>query len=102
MRFTTRSGYTVKTIAVGTRQSLAMGDRGEADVVLVHAPKLELEYLATGTLINRRLVMRNDCVLLGPSADPAKVRGLKCAAEAPRRDPMTGKTTPRACSMRRL
>jgi len=73
-----------------------------ADVVLVHAPKLELEYLAKGTLINRRLVIRNDYVLLGPSADPAKVRGLKSAAEAPRRDPMTGKITPRACSMRRL
>jgi len=102
MRFTTRSGYTVKTIAVGTRQSLAMGDRGEADVVLVHAPKLELEYLAKGTLINRRLVIRNDYVLLGPSADPAKVRGLKSTADAPRRDPMTGETTPRACSMRRL
>ncbi len=81
-RFEKKSGYTVKTIAVGTGQSLALGDRGEADVVLVHAPKLELEYLAKGNLINRRLVMHNDFVLVGPPADPAGIRGLKKAADA--------------------
>jgi tungstate transport system substrate-binding protein len=80
--FEQKTGYTVKPIAVGTGQSLAMGDRGEADVVLVHAPKLELVYLAKGTLTNRRLVMHNDFVLIGPSSDPAKIRGLTAAAEA--------------------
>lgn len=81
-RFEKKTGYTVKTIAVGTGQSLALGDRGEADVVLVHAPKLELEYLAKGNLINRRLVMHNDFILVGPPADPAGIRGLKKAADA--------------------
>jgi tungstate transport system substrate-binding protein len=80
--FEKKSGYTVKTIAVGTGQSLALGDRGEADVVLVHAPRLELEYLAKGNLINRRLVMHNDFVLVGPLADPAGIKGVKKAAGA--------------------
>lgn len=80
--FEKRTGYTVKTIAVGTGQSLALGDRGEADVVLVHAPKLELEYLAKGNLTNRRLVMHNDFILVGPPADPAGTKGVKKTAEA--------------------
>lgn len=84
-RFEKKTGYTVKTIAVGTGQSLALGDRGEADVVLVHAPKLELEYLAKENLINRRLVMHNDFTLVGPPADPAGIKGLKKAAEAVRK-----------------
>jgi tungstate transport system substrate-binding protein len=83
--FEKQTGYTVKTIAVGTGQSLALGDRGEADVVLVHAPKLELEYLAKGNLMNRRLVMHNDFIVVGPSADPAGIKGQKTAAEAFRR-----------------
>lgn len=80
--FEKKTGYTVKTIAVGTGQSLALGDRGEADVVLVHAPKLELEYLAKGNLVNRRLVMHNDFILVGPPDDPAGIKGIKKAAEA--------------------
>ncbi len=80
--FEKKTGYTVKTIAVGTGQSLALGDRGEADVVLVHAPKLELEYLAKGNLVNRRLVMHNDFILVGASDDPAGIKGVKKAADA--------------------
>lgn len=80
--FEKKSGYTVKTIAVGTGQSLALGHRGEADVVLVHAPELELQYLAKGTLVNRRRVMHNDFVLVGPPADPAGIKGMKSAAGA--------------------
>lgn len=80
--FEQKTGYTLKTIAVGTGQSLAMGDRGESDVVLVHAPTLELEYLAKGTLINRRLVMHNDFVLVGPANDPAGIRKFKTGADA--------------------
>lgn len=80
--FQKKTGYTVKTIAIGTGQSLELGDRGEADVVLVHAPKLELEYLVKGNLINRRLVMHNDFILVGPAADPAGIRGAKTAADA--------------------
>ena len=80
--FEKKGGYTVKTIAVGTGQSLALGARGEADVVLVHAPTLEREYLAKGTLVNRRLVMHNDFVLVGPPDDPAGIKGGKAAAAA--------------------
>lgn len=80
--FERQTGSSVKTIAVGTGQALAMGDRGEADVVLVHAPNLERDYLGRGTLINRRLVMHNDFLIVGPPADPAQVRGLATAAAA--------------------
>lgn len=80
--FERRSGYTVKTIAVGTGQALTMGDRGEADVVLAHAPTLELEYVARGTLVNRRLVMHNDFVLVGPPDDPAAARSARTVIEA--------------------
>ena len=80
--FEKKSGYTVKTIAVGTGQSLALGNRGEADVVLAHAPRLELEYLAKWNLVNRRLVMHNDFILVGPPPDPAGVKGMKTAADA--------------------
>ena len=80
--FEQQTGYMVKTIAVGTGQSLALGDRGDADVVLVHAPQLEREYETKGTLINRRLVMHNDFVLVGPKTDPAQVKGLQTAAQA--------------------
>lgn len=83
--FERKTGYTVKTIAVGTGQSLALGARGEADVVLVHAPKLELQYVAKGTLIHRRLVMHNDFILVGPPTDPAGVKGMKKAADALRK-----------------
>jgi tungstate transport system substrate-binding protein len=90
--FEKQTGYTVKTIAVGTGQSLGLGDRGEADVVLVHAPGVELEYLAKGTLVNRRLVMHNDFVLVGPPADPAQIKGQKTAVEALRRIAARGST----------
>ncbi|MFQ5524561.1 MAG: substrate-binding domain-containing protein, partial [Acidimicrobiia bacterium] len=80
--FTQKTGYTVKPIAVGTGQSLALGARGEADVVLVHAPELERKYLAEGSLINRRLVMHNDFVLAGPPDDPARIEGMQEAAAA--------------------
>lgn len=83
--FEKRSGFTVKTIAVGTGQALALGDRGEADVVLVHAPDLELVYLAKGNLVNRRPVMHNDFVLVGSPGDPAGVRGVRRGEEAVRK-----------------
>jgi tungstate transport system substrate-binding protein len=82
--FEKKSGYTVKTIAVGTGQSLAMAVRGDADVVLVHAPTLERKYLQEGALINRRLVMHNDFVIVGPAGDPAGCKGLAAAVKAMR------------------
>ncbi len=83
--FEKQTGYVVKTVSVGTGQALALGGRGEADVVLVHAPEAERKYLAEGTLINRRLVMHNDFIIVGPRRDPAKIRGLKRAIDAFRR-----------------
>lgn len=83
--FERRTGYTVKTIAVGTGQALALAARGEADVALAHAPELEKRYVAEGRLANRRLVMVNDFVLVGPETDPAKIEGEKSAVAAFRR-----------------
>lgn len=81
-RFERRTGYTVKPIAVGTGQALALGARGEADAVLAHAPALERKYVAEGRLLNRRVVMVNDFVIVGPPADPAGIRGERRAAAA--------------------
>jgi tungstate transport system substrate-binding protein len=83
--FERQSGYRVKTIAVGTGQSLAMGARGDADVVLVHAPSLEQKYVADGAFVNRRMVMYNDFVVIGPPSDPARIKGMRRLAQAFRR-----------------
>jgi len=83
--FERQTGYTVKTVSVGTGQALALAARGEADVALVHAPELEKKYVSEGRTSNRRLVMYNDFVVIGPEADPAKVRGEKNAAAAVKR-----------------
>jgi len=80
--FERQTGYTVKTIAVGTGQALALAARGEADVVLAHAPALEKKYVAEGKMLDRRLVMYNDFVIIGPPEDPAKIKGTKKAADA--------------------
>ena len=83
--FEKTTGYTVKTVSIGTGQALALAARGEADVALVHAPSLEKQYVADGKMLNRRLVMYNDFVLIGPAEDPAKIRGMAKAAEALKR-----------------
>lgn len=80
--FEKQSGYRVKTIAVGTGQSLAMGARGDADVVLVHAPSLEKKYVADGVFVHRQLVMYNDFVIVGPPSDPARIKGLRQLPQA--------------------
>lgn len=73
--FEKKTGYKVKTIAVGTGQALAMGEKGEADVLLVHAPAAEKKVVEKGAAINRKLVMHNDFVFVGPSADVAGIKG---------------------------
>jgi tungstate transport system substrate-binding protein len=80
--FERQTGLTVKTVSVGTGQALALAARGEADVVLVHAPSLEKKYVEEGKLTNRRLVMVNDFVVVGPESDPARIRGEKRAPDA--------------------
>ena len=83
--FERQTGYTLKTIAVGTGQALALAARGEADVTLAHAPRLEQRYVAEGKMLNRRLVMYNDFVIVGPAADPAAIRGTPRAVDALRK-----------------
>ena len=79
--FEQATGYSVKTISVGTGQALALAARGEADVTLAHAPAPEKKYVEAGKMLNRRLVMYNDFILIGPAEDPARIKGLQ-AAEA--------------------
>ena len=80
--FEKETGYFVKTIAVGSGQAMAMGQKGEADVMLVHSPDAEKKFVAEGYGINRRLVMHNDFIIVGPGADPAKIKGVKSSTEA--------------------
>lgn len=74
--FEKQSGYKVKVIAVGTGAALKMGEKGEADVLLVHAPDAEKKIMATGATVNRRLIMHNDFIFVGPKADPAKIKKM--------------------------
>ena len=80
--FQEQTGYNVKTIAVGTGAALALGEKGEADVLLCHAPASEMKLVDAGDVVNRQLVMHNDFVILGSPEDPAGVKGFKSAAEA--------------------
>jgi len=88
--FERTSGFTVKTISVGTGQALALAARGEADVTLAHAPSLEKKHVADGKMTNRRLVMYNDFVVIGPEDDPAKIKGEKGALAAFKKIGATG------------
>jgi tungstate transport system substrate-binding protein len=83
--FERETGYQVKVIAVGSGQALALGRRGDADVVLSHAPEAERTIADSGYLLRRRLVMHNDFLVVGPAADPAGLRGLTDAVAAMRR-----------------
>lgn len=80
--FQKKTGYVVKPIAVGTGQALALGERGEADVLLVHAPSSEKKLIESGAAIDRRLVMHNSFAIVGPAADPAGIRNSKDAVSA--------------------
>jgi len=80
--FEKKTGYFVKTIAVGSGQAMTMGSKGEADVLLVHSPDAEKKFIADGLGVNRRLVMHNDFIIVGPADDPAKIKGEKSAIEA--------------------
>ena len=75
--FEKKTGYFVKTIAVGSGQAMTMGQKGRADVLLVHSPGAEQKFVAEGYGINRRLVMHNDFVVVGPTTDTAKIKGTK-------------------------
>lgn len=80
--FEEKHGIEVRVIAAGTGKAIRHGEAGDVDVILVHARAAEEEFLADGFGVNRRDVMRNDFVVLGPASDPAAVRGMKDAARA--------------------
>jgi len=80
--FEKQTGYTVKPNSVGTGQALTMGDQGNADVLLVHAPEAEMKLVEKGTVINRQLVLHNDFIIVGPPSDSAGIKGVKKATDA--------------------
>jgi tungstate transport system substrate-binding protein len=80
--FEKQTNYVVKTVSVGTGAALALGARGEADVVLVHAPASEVQWMAQDNGTERLLVMHNDFLLVGPAEDPAHIKGMPSALDA--------------------
>jgi tungstate transport system substrate-binding protein len=83
--FTKKTGVDVRVVAVGTGQALDIGRRGDADVVFVHDKVAEEKFVAEGAGLERKEVMYNDFVLIGPKSDPAKVAGGKDILEALRK-----------------
>ena len=79
--FQKATGYQVKVIAVGSGAAMQMGERGDADVLLVHSPAAEEKFVADGFGVERTLVMHNDFVIIGPAADPAGIKDSKSASE---------------------
>jgi tungstate transport system substrate-binding protein len=73
--FMEKTGYHVQLIAVGSGQALKLGEEGNADVILLHSPAAEKDFVALGFGVDRRLVMHNDFVVVGPASDPAGIRG---------------------------
>ncbi|MEN6481476.1 MAG: substrate-binding domain-containing protein [Anaerolineaceae bacterium] len=80
--FEAQTGFMVKMVAVGTGEALKMGEEGNADVLLVHAPASELELMDKGFGLSRDLIMHNDYVIVGPADDPAGIKGLTSANDA--------------------
>lgn len=80
--FEKKTGIKVKVVARGTGAAIEMGKRGDADVAFVHAKEQELKAVEEGFFVNRHDVMYNDFVIIGPPDDPAKIKGIKSAAEA--------------------
>ena len=84
-KFSKKTGIEVRVIAVGTGQAIKLAEHGDADLLLVHDKVGEMKFVKQGYGINRREVMYNDFIIVGPTGDPAAVRGLNDAAEAFRR-----------------
>ncbi len=80
--FEQKTGYKVTPIYNGSGAALALGARGEADVLVVHSPAAEKTFMSDGNGSDRRLIMHNDFVILGPTADPAKIKGSATALDA--------------------
>jgi len=80
--FEKQTGYTVKTVAVGSGEAMKMGQQCNADVLLVHSPAAEKDFMSNNYGSDRRLVMHNDFVVVGPSADPSGIKGSATAVDA--------------------
>jgi tungstate transport system substrate-binding protein len=80
--FEEKTGYTVQTVAVGSGEAMKMGEEGNADVLLVHAPASEVTFMEGGFGTDRFLVMHNDFIIVGPADDPAGIKGMTSAKEA--------------------
>ena len=80
--FEARNNVKVEVVAVGTGQALKLGENGDVDVVLVHARKSEDAFVANGFGVNRRDVMYNDFIVVGPADDPVGIKGQPKAADA--------------------
>ncbi len=78
--FQTQTGYVVKPIYNGSGQAIKLGETGEADVLITHAPSAEQPGVSNGTFINYQLLMHNFYVFVGPPGDPAKIKGLSATA----------------------
>lgn len=81
-RFQKKTGYIVKSIAVGTGQALQMGKQGEADILWVHSPDDEIKFITDGYGTDRTTFAHNDFVILGPKDDPSKIKGIGKASDA--------------------
>lgn len=80
--FEKKTGIKIDVVAVGTGAAIEIGKRGDADVVFVHAKEQELKAVEEGFFVNRHDVMYNDFVVIGPTNDPAKIKGIKSATDA--------------------
>jgi tungstate transport system substrate-binding protein len=80
--FEKQSGIKIDVVAVGTGAAIEIGKRGDADVVFVHAKEQELKAVEEGAFVNRHDVMYNDFVIIGPTNDQAKIKGMKSSADA--------------------
>lgn len=85
-----RPEYRLRIVAAGSGELLALGERGDLDVLLSHSPEAELRFMEAGSGSSRRKVMENDFVIVGPPSDPAGVRGMELATAALDRISETG------------
>jgi len=80
--FQQQTGYVVKPVYVGSGAAIALGQQGNADVMLVHSPAAEVTFMQGGYGIFRRLVMHNDFIIMGPPSDPAGIKGMPNPVDA--------------------
>jgi tungstate transport system substrate-binding protein len=88
--FEKKTGIKIDVVAVGTGAAIEIGKRGDADVVFVHAKEQELKAVEEGFFVNRHDVMYNDFVVIGPTNDPAKIKGMKSSMDAFKKIAETG------------